>query len=178
MNNYANTTNNLYQFLLTAYLDTVFDFGRDIALRCPRPRRAGGTNAQCSWGKLRRWTRRGRRSAPSLPRTMARCTLLLTAAFATCLVAVANAAPTRSPAFSRESIEWCDIWIPHANENKLPRVLLIGDSISRDYYPEVEKNALVRGHPEYHSDNVHFNSRGISLEAGQVAATIENHLNP
>jgi hypothetical protein len=31
------------------------------------------------------------------------------------------------------------VWITHANENKLPRVLLIGDSIARDYYPEVEK---------------------------------------
>ena len=42
-----------------------------------------------------------------------------------------------SPA--HESIEWCDIWISHANETNLPRVLLIGDSITRDYYPEVEK---------------------------------------
>jgi hypothetical protein len=41
---------------------------------------------------------------------------------------------------SRESIEWCDIWISHANETNLPRVLLIGDSIVRDYYPEVEKH--------------------------------------
>src|SRR5579883_99810 len=40
---------------------------------------------------------------------------------------------------ARESIEWCDIWISHANETNLPRVLLIGDSIARDYYPEVEK---------------------------------------
>ena len=40
---------------------------------------------------------------------------------------------------SREAIEWCDIWISHANETNLPRVLLIGDSIARDYYPEVEK---------------------------------------
>ena len=40
---------------------------------------------------------------------------------------------------ARESIEWCDIWISHANETNLPRVLLIGDSIVRDYYPEVEK---------------------------------------
>jgi hypothetical protein len=43
-----------------------------------------------------------------------------------------------SPPF-REAIEWCDIWISHANETNLPRVLLIGDSITRDYYPEVEK---------------------------------------
>jgi lysophospholipase L1-like esterase len=40
---------------------------------------------------------------------------------------------------AQESIEWCDIWISHANETNLPRVLLIGDSIARDYYPEVEK---------------------------------------
>ena len=40
---------------------------------------------------------------------------------------------------AREAIEWCDIWISHANETNQPRVLLIGDSIVRDYYPEVEK---------------------------------------
>ena len=43
------------------------------------------------------------------------------------------------PASARESIEWCDIWISHANETNLPRVLLIGDSITRDYYGKVEK---------------------------------------
>ncbi|HKW30864.1 MAG TPA: SGNH/GDSL hydrolase family protein [Verrucomicrobiae bacterium] len=225
----------------------------------------------------------------------AMCQFLLTFVFATCLVTVGKTAPARTPPFSRESIEWCDIWISHADETKLPRVLLIGDSISRDYYPGVEKrltgkayvarlstsafvsdpvllkeikmvlgeyhfnvihfnngmhgwqhsereyqqafakflmtiqkyapgakliwaattplkvspklppdnqteatderiaarntialkfvlakgipvddlNALVRGHPEYHSDNVHFNAGGIDLEAAQVAAQIE-----
>src|SRR5678815_6196765 len=50
----------------------------------------------------------------------------------------AVAAPDAIPP-AREAIEWCDIWISHANETNLPRVLLIGDSIARDYYPEVEK---------------------------------------
>ena len=50
----------------------------------------------------------------------------------------AVAAPDAVPP-AREAIEWCDIWISHANEANLPRVLLIGDSIVRDYYPEVEK---------------------------------------
>ena len=50
------------------------------------------------------------------------------------MVARSAAAPV-----SHESIEWCDIWISHANETNHPRVLLIGDSITRDYYPEVEK---------------------------------------
>src|SRR6266446_8012628 len=60
-----------------------------------------------------------------------------------CLVAgfasnLAIAKPDAVPP-AREAIEWCDVWITHANETNLPRVLLIGDSIARDYYPEVEK---------------------------------------
>ncbi len=39
----------------------------------------------------------------------------------------------------RESIEWSDIWVPNANEDALPRVLLAGDSITRGYYDGVEK---------------------------------------
>jgi hypothetical protein len=207
-------------------------------------------------------------------------------------------AETKPTTPERESIEWCDTWISHANETNLPRVLLIGDSIVRDYYPEVEKqlagkafvarlatsrfvadpvllkeiesvlsggkfdviqfnngmhgwqhseadyrkafpkmiktirsnapkakliwatttplregkgvtddtkvaysdlrigarnaiageivtaqkipiddlNAAVRGHPEYHSDNVHFNSQGIQIQAVQVSAEIEKLL--
>ena len=208
---------------------------------------------------------------------------------------LANAQSAAIPPSARESIEWCDIWISHANETNLPRVLLIGDSITRAYYPQVEKNlegkayvarlstsrfisdpvllqeivllldnnkfdiihfnngmhgwqhsekeygdafpkflatikahapdakliwantttlkvspalppddqtqasdervarrnaialeyiqpagidvddlnSLVKGHPEYHSDNVHFNDEGINLQAAQVAAHIE-----
>src|SRR6266446_6335352 len=219
-----------------------------------------------------------------------------------CLVAgfasnLAIAKPDAAPP-AREAIEWCDIWITHANETNLPRVLLIGDSITRDYYPEVEKrlagkafvarlatsrfaadpvllkeialvldetkfdvihfnngmhgwqhseaeyrksfplflaaikshapqakliwatttplrdgkavtydtqaeysdervaarnaiaaeivtaqkipiddlNAAVRGHPEYHSDNVHCNSQGIQIQAVQVSAQVEKLL--
>jgi GDSL-like Lipase/Acylhydrolase family len=69
-------------------------------------------------------------------KTLTRLFLLsLAAGFATNLVAGKSAESV--PA--RESIEWCDVWISHANETNLPRVLLIGDSIARDYYPEVEK---------------------------------------
>ncbi len=220
--------------------------------------------------------------------------LSLAAGFA---INLAAAAPKTVPP-SREAIEWCDIWISHANETNLPRVLLIGDSITRDYYPEVEKqlvgkafvarlstsrfvadpvllkeielvldaakfdvvhfnngmhgwqhseadyqkalpkliqtirahaprakliwaattplrdgkgvtydpkaeysderiaarntiaakivmaqkiptndlNTAVRGHPEYHSDNVHFNSQGVQIQAAQVAGEVEKLL--
>lgn len=35
----------------------------------------------------------------------------------------------------RENIEWCDIWLTQAAAAKQPRVLMIGDSITRGYYP-------------------------------------------
>ena len=213
---------------------------------------------------------------------------------------LAGAQPASFPPSAKESIEWCDIWISHANETNLPRVLLIGDSITRAYYPEVEKhlegkayvgrltssawisdpallkqiemvlsqykfdvihfnngmhgwqhsekeyeqafpqslktirkyapnaklvwanttplkvspnlppdnntqatderiaarnaialrfvqpkgipvddlNTPMRGHPELHSDNVHFNDQGVALQATQVAANIEKQLKP
>ena len=39
----------------------------------------------------------------------------------------------------RESIEWLDVWMPNTNDSALPRILLIGNSITRGYYPEVQK---------------------------------------
>jgi lysophospholipase L1-like esterase len=226
--------------------------------------------------------------------------IVLTIALASVLVTSVRAQSDVIQPSARESIEWCDIWIPHADETKLPRVLLIGDSITRDYYPEVEKhlegkayvarlatsrfisdpallqeialvldntkfdvihfnngmhgwqhsekeyddafpkllatiqthasnakliwastttlkaskvlppgdqsqpsderiaarnaialayikpaaidlddlNSLMSGHPEYHSDNVHFNEQGIALQAAQVATNIEKMLKP
>jgi hypothetical protein len=39
-----------------------------------------------------------------------------------------------------EEIEWCDVWMPNMKQNGLPRVLLVGDSITRAYYKDVEQN--------------------------------------
>src|SRR3984957_5729086 len=50
------------------------------------------------------------------------------------------------PPSAKEPIEWCDIWISHADETNLPRVLLIGDSITRAYYPEVERQLAGRAY--------------------------------
>ncbi len=65
--------------------------------------------------------------------------LVLLSLFA-CLANKLDAAEPKTEPPSREYIEWCDIWISHANETNLPRVLRIGDSIARDYYPELEKH--------------------------------------
>ena len=40
----------------------------------------------------------------------------------------------------RERIEWADIWVTDADKDDLPRVLLIGDSITRGYFSEVEQH--------------------------------------
>ncbi len=63
-------------------------------------------------------------------------TIMLLSAF----LLTGRAADSQYSSSNFESIEWCDLWISHANETNLPRVLLIGDSITRAYYPEVEKN--------------------------------------
>ena len=37
----------------------------------------------------------------------------------------------------REAVEWCDVWVTGAADDHLPRVLLVGDSIARSYFPGV-----------------------------------------
>ncbi|MCA9137992.1 MAG: SGNH/GDSL hydrolase family protein [Planctomycetales bacterium] len=40
----------------------------------------------------------------------------------------------------RERIEWIDIWVTDADKADRPRVLLVGDSITRGYFGAVEKH--------------------------------------
>lgn len=49
-------------------------------------------------------------------------------------------APLAPAQVVRENIEWLDVWIPNSNDHALPRVLLIGDSITRGYGKQVEAN--------------------------------------
>ena len=46
----------------------------------------------------------------------------------------------------RERIEWADIWVTDADKSDLPRVLLIGDSITRGYFDGVEKQLAGRAY--------------------------------
>jgi hypothetical protein len=39
----------------------------------------------------------------------------------------------------REPIEWCDIWVRGCTGTDLPRVLMIGDSITKSYFKFVDK---------------------------------------
>jgi hypothetical protein len=60
---------------------------------------------------------------------------LLTAGLA--LAATLPAPAADPPTVVREDIEWLDVWVPGNSTKGLPRVLLIGDSITRAYYPSV-----------------------------------------
>ena len=42
--------------------------------------------------------------------------------------------------------------------------------------PIVDLNAAVRGHHEFHSDNVHFNGQGVQILAAQVCTAVEKLL--
>lgn len=59
---------------------------------------------------------------------------------ASLLLAITHAAfsqeskPGQKPKIERENIEWCDVWIPGATTTNKPRVLLVGDSITKGYY--------------------------------------------
>lgn len=54
------------------------------------------------------------------------------------LESYATAEPKPVDKVVREDIEWLDVWMPASNDNSLPRILLIGDSITRNYYPQVQ----------------------------------------
>ena len=59
---------------------------------------------------------------------------------ATLCMALAAAYPTTAEDTPhRERIEWCDIWFTDADKTDRPRVLLVGDSITRGYFGDVEK---------------------------------------
>lgn len=51
-----------------------------------------------------------------------------------------NSSAAQEPKIQRENIEWTDVWFPNSNNHDLPRVLLIGDSITRAYFSAVEAN--------------------------------------
>lgn len=53
------------------------------------------------------------------------------------VVVLGVAAVARGERPARENIEWCNIWVAGGNQNDLPKVLLVGDSIVMGYYQRV-----------------------------------------
>lgn len=62
-----------------------------------------------------------------------RCVIALTVVFA-----LACVADSPAPQVRLERIEWSDVWVVDADRDNLPKVLLVGDSIVKGYYDQVE----------------------------------------
>lgn len=67
-------------------------------------------------------------------------TKLVVKALFACLLALCASGARAEEKTLREPIEWSDIWVPSTDKHDLPRVLLVGDSITRGYYEGTEKS--------------------------------------
>jgi hypothetical protein len=63
----------------------------------------------------------------------------LSSIVSTACVCLASCGVAAEPTVKREDIEWTNIWIPSLSRTDLPRVLLVGDSITMGYYDGVAK---------------------------------------
>ncbi len=64
----------------------------------------------------------------------------------------------------------------YSDERIAARNAIAAEFVTAQKIPIDDLNAAMRGHPEYHSDNVHFNSQGIQIQADQVSVEIEKFL--
>jgi lysophospholipase L1-like esterase len=66
----------------------------------------------------------------------------------------------------------------YSDERIATRNALAAEVVAAQKLPTVDLNAAVRGRPELHSDNVHFNGQGSQVLATQVYAAVEKLLPP
>ena len=64
----------------------------------------------------------------------------------------------------------------YSDERIAARNALAAEVVAAQKLPTVDLNAAVRGRPELHSDNVHFNGQGSQVLATQVYAAVEKLL--
>jgi len=66
----------------------------------------------------------------------------------------------------------------YSDERVAARNAIAAEIVTAQHIPTDDLNAAMRGHPEYHSDNVHFNGQGIQIEAAQVSSEVAKLLPP
>lgn len=64
----------------------------------------------------------------------------------------------------------------YSDERVAARNAIAAEIMASQKIPTIDLNAAVRGHPEYHSDNVHFNGHGVQILATQVTDAVEKLL--
>ncbi|MEA1950600.1 MAG: SGNH/GDSL hydrolase family protein [Planctomycetota bacterium] len=65
---------------------------------------------------------------------------LLIVVLVSILIAANFSATARAVEPKRERIEWADIWVVNADKTDIPRVLMVGDSITKGYYDGVDRH--------------------------------------
>ena len=66
----------------------------------------------------------------------------------------------------------------YSDERIAARNAVAAEIVAAQKIATVDLNAAVRGHPEFHSDNVHFNGQGSQILAAQVCAAVAKLLPP
>ena len=64
----------------------------------------------------------------------------------------------------------------YSDERIAARNAVAAEIVAAQKIPTVDLNAAVRGHPEFHSDNVHFNGQGVQILAARVCTAVEKLL--
>jgi lysophospholipase L1-like esterase len=84
---------------------------------------------------------------------------------------------TTTPLRTGKDVTW-DTKAEYSDERIAARNALAAEVVTVRKIPTVDLNAAVRGHPEFHSDNVHFNGQGSQILAALVCAAVEKLLPP
>ena len=66
----------------------------------------------------------------------------------------------------------------YSDDRIADRNALAAEVVAAQKIPTDDLNAAVIGHPEFHSDNVHFNGQGSQILAAEVSAAIAKVLPP
>ena len=90
--------------------------------------------------------------------------------FIACLICVLHFCLTAGAQrhIAREYIEWSDVWLTGADRTDKPHVLLLGNSITRGYYPMVEKQIGERAYVGRFSGSKSVGDPALLDELGAV----------
>ena len=78
---------------------------------------------------------------------------------------------TTTPLRNGKDVTW-DTKAKYSDERIAARNALAAEVVAAEKIPTVDLNEAVRGNPELHSDNVHFNGQGSQILADKVAAEL------
>ena len=82
---------------------------------------------------------------------------------------------TTTPLRNGKDVTW-DTKAEYSDARIAARNAIAAEMVAIEKILTVDLNASVQGHPELHSDNVHFNGDGVKILAAEVSAAVEKLL--